>query len=308
MPPSPAPLPLRSGPLECVLCPGIGGSIGRLSYDAGDRTVALLRPASAAAMASGPADGLGCFPLVPFSNRIAGGRFRFGDRSVALPCPPPHAPHAIHGHGWSAPWRVVRAEAAGAVLEYRHTADAWPWDYRAIQTVTLSPDGLTMTLAVINESDAPMPAGFGLHPYFVKPRGTVLTARTGGVWRNGPTLLPTERAPPPPAWDFAAGRAMDTVTLDNGFFGWDGTAALAWPALGLRLLLRADAVFGHLVVYAPPGEDYLCVEPVSHMTDAVNRPEEPDHGMAALAPGARLEGTIAVTVTPLMGGTPAPAR
>ncbi|CCD01316.1 protein of unknown function (plasmid) [Azospirillum baldaniorum] len=42
----------------------------------------------------------------------------------------------------------------------------------------------------------------------------------------------------------------------------------------------------------PPGEDYLCVEPVSHMTDAVNHPEQPDTGLRRLEPGEELSGTM----------------
>ncbi|WP_448204749.1 aldose 1-epimerase [Azospirillum sp. sgz302134] len=285
-------LALRRGDMECVLCPERGGSIARLTRHGPEGTVELLRPASDWALASGSAIDMGCFPLVPFSNRIDGGRFRFDGRDVELPLDMDGCPHAIHGHGWRAAWTVEDREESFARLVYRHAADGWPWRYGATQDIVLEEDGLHVALDLVNEDSRPMPAGIGLHPYFPKPPGTRLDARVHNVWMNDPTLLPAERAPLPAAWDFPEGVEMDRTVLDNGFTGWDGRAALTWPGLGLRLTLTADGPFGHLVIYAPRGEDYLCVEPVTHMTDAVNRSREADAGLCTLQPGESLRGTI----------------
>ncbi len=293
---------LRRGAMECTLCPRRGGSIARLAWHGADGTVELVRPASAGALRGGSAIDMGCFPLIPYSNRIAAGRFRFDGRAVRLPPDPMGGPHAIHGHGWTADWTVEERAGPSVRLAFRHAADAWPWAYSATQTITLDEDGLTVAIALTNEGDGPMPAGIGLHPYLPKPPGTVLTARVGGVWLNDGSLLPGERTPLPAAWAFPRGVAMDRTVLDNGFTGWDGRATLLWPASGgapaRRLSIQADGPFGHLVIYAPRGEDYLCVEPVSHMTDAVNRAAEPDSGLCALTPGKRLSGTVRFRLEP----------
>jgi aldose 1-epimerase len=43
---------------------------------------------------------------------------------------------------------------------------------------------------------------------------------------------------------------------------------------------------GHTVIYTPQAHDFFCVEPVSHMPNAVNRPEPADiTGLRSLAPG-----------------------
>ena len=49
------------------------------------------------------------FPLVPFSNRIGGGRFRWDGADHRLP--PSRLPdrHSIHGVGWRRAWRVAEA-------------------------------------------------------------------------------------------------------------------------------------------------------------------------------------------------------
>ena len=287
-----SPVVLRLGAMECVVCPRIGGSIARLTLWSEDGPLHLLRPTPGAALDGASAADMGCFPLVPFSNRIAGGRFRFEGTAVELPLNHPACPHTLHGHGWETPWTVEAQDDSSLRLSYRHAADAWPWSYRAVQSITVRPDGLEVRLELVNESGRAMPAGFGLHPYVPKPPDTRLTAAVGSVWLGDTTLLPRERAPVPPSWGFPAGRAMDTVVVDNGFTGWDGRAAIDWPQHGRRLVIEADSVFGHLVVYAPEGEDYLCVEPVTHMTDAVNHVDEPDAGLRTLPPGGCLSGTV----------------
>ncbi|CAO3421092.1 aldose 1-epimerase [Azospirillum doebereinerae] len=282
---------LRHGAMDCRLAPACGGSIAAWTLTRAGGLVNLFRPASEAALAGDFAPDMACFPLIPFSNRIAGGRFTFQGRRVEMPTDV-GSPHRIHGHGWANPWRVEEQTRSTVRLGFRHRADAWPWSYSATQIAALDDDGLTVTLAVVNESDSDMPAGFGLHPYFPKPPGTRVTAQLDGVWESDATILPCRRHALPPAWDFPRGVAMDGIVLDNGFTGWNGRAALEWPGLGLSLTLRAEGPFGHLIVYAPAGEDYLCLEPVSHMTDALNRPDEPDAGVIALPPGERLTGVV----------------
>ncbi|MGQ9367113.1 aldose 1-epimerase [Azospirillum sp. A39] len=299
MPERPDTVVLRHGDLEAVVCPAVGGSVASLSLHTADGTVALLRPTPPDAVGVAGATDHACFPLVPFSNRVAGGRFRFGERAVALPLNRPGCPHTIHGHAWLEPWTVEERAPDRLRLAYRHRADSWPWDYAAVQTLTLGPDRLTVVLELVNTGTEPMPAGFGLHPYLPKPPGTVLTARVDGVWLTDATLLPAERVPVPEGWRFADGVTMDDCVLDNGFTGWDRRAVLTWPDLGRRVVLEADGPFGHLVIYAPRGEDYVCVEPVTHMTDALNRPHEADSGVLPLPPGGRLTGRVTFRTEPL---------
>jgi len=40
-----------------------------------------------------------------------------------------------------------------------------------------------------------------------------------------------------------------------------------------------------LHIYAPPGEDFFCVEPVSHRPDALNAADPAAEGVRVLAPG-----------------------
>jgi aldose 1-epimerase len=231
---------------------------------------------------------------VPFSNRIRAGRFTFGGRAVTLPRNRAREPHTIHGHGWQAPWRVVDAGPSEAHLEYRHVPSHWPWAYRATQRFTLTPASLTVALALTNESDAPMPAGLGWHPYFPRAAGTRLTAEVGAVWVTDRETMPTALAPPAAGADPSRGIAVDTTRLDNCFVGWSRRAIVEWPERGARLLMTAEPPLDYLVVFTPPGRRFFCAEPVSHVTDAFNLAEtgHPDTGRHLLAPGATFSSTI----------------
>jgi len=285
---------LAAGDLTLVLAPPLGGAIAGFAQ-AG---FALMRESAPAA---DWADLLSAYPLVPFSNRIAGGAFTFAGRRHQLKRLPPFAPHAIHGEGWMRPWRVAAAGADTASLALEHDASepgSWPFPFRAEQHFFLAENALAVRLVVVNTGAGPMPAGIGLHPYFPRHGGVVLGFRAGSVWRNGEDHLPAARSePPPPEWRFDPPRPLGEPGLDNCFAGWSGPARIAWPEAGRGLEITADPCFGHAVVYTPAGRDDFAFEPVSHMNDAINRMESvADHGLVVLAPGATLAGTVRFTL------------
>ena len=67
----------------------------------------------------------------------------------------------------------------------------------------------------------------------------------------------------------ARSRSVASEPLDNCFTGWNGEARIPGPRI------HADGIFGNLQVFTPAGADFFCVEPVSHVPDAINRPELP---------------------------------
>ena len=64
---------------------------------------------------------------------------------------------------------------------------------------------------------------------------------------------------------------------------------------GARVELRAENL-AHLVLHATAGGPFVCLEPVSHVADAMNRQDEPDNGWAVLAPGEARAGSLALTI------------
>lgn len=268
-------LMLRRAGAEVSLLPHLGGAIGGFSVGGRD----ILRPTPSDA--TDPLE-TACFPLVPYANRIAGGRFTFAGISHALPSSHPVFPYPIHGLGWVKPWAVAEQGEASAVLACSHAADEhWPWDWSATQRFELADDALRISLELVNASDEAMPAGLGLHPYFVRNPDDVLQFEAAGLWEGDEAFIPVRRLPADALGDFGAGAVPTPRSLtDNCYFGWTGTAR--WGG-GIALEARGSS---YLHVFAPPGEDFVCIEPTSQMPDAINRPDFAEAGGTVLAPGA----------------------
>ncbi len=288
---------LRAGPNEIGVAPACGGSIAWYRTDHAGRCIDWLRPATPGALAGANPEGMGCFPLVPFSNRVRNGRFRFRGRDVHLPLNVPGQPHAEHGHGWQAAWRLASHTDTSLVIEYRHKAGAWPFAYVAQQIFRLGEEGLSVEIEAENLGDEAMPLGLGLHPYFPRTKRTRLAAHVEAMWDTDDEVMPTLLIAPPPGRQLTQGVAVDVEAMDNGFTGWRRRARIEWPEHGAALTLTASAPLDFLVVYTPPGEPYFCAEPVSHCTDAFNLADQgrDDTGMAVLAAGQTLSASVRFT-------------
>ncbi|MGH7119883.1 MAG: aldose 1-epimerase, partial [Acetobacteraceae bacterium] len=246
---NPAKIVLRAAGLELELAPGTGGAIAGFR----EHGFAVMR---GTALDTSDVDLFACYPLVPFSNRIGGGQFTFRGGTYQLRRDvSTGGRHAIHGEGWQRAWSVAEAGDSSALLTLEHRgteAGAWPFSFRAEQRFMLSGNGLTVMLALTNRAETAAPAGIGLHPYFPRHDGVMLSFRARAVWRNGADQLPSQATALPAEWDFSTPHTLDEPGLDNCFAGWPGVAEIAWPAAGRTLKIEADRCFGHAVVYTPP--------------------------------------------------------
>lgn len=295
-----ATLELRAGAARLLIAPGVGGAIAAYEWRGGP----VLRTTPEDALSAGDVRRFSSYPLLPFSNRIAGATLHWNKVVYPLQRYLAEVPHAIHGNGWRRGWAVVAQAPARATLELLHTAAGtsareWPFAYRARQTFALARDALAMTLSITNAGDAPFPVGLGWHPFFPRNPATVLGFAAAGVWRTDSTLLPTRFDPVPASWDFAVPHAIAATTLDNCFAGWRPPATITWLDRGLAAAISADAACDHLVVFVPPDRDFLAIEPVTHMTDAFNRAAAgaPSTGTRLLAPGATFSCTMRISVS-----------
>ncbi|MBZ9771793.1 aldose 1-epimerase [Mesorhizobium sp. CO1-1-8] len=286
---------ISEGIATVEIAPAAGGALASYRWRQNGSVVDWLRPADPAAINSRDAGAMACFPLVPYSNRIRGGRFEFAGRTVELPTSPDD-PHHEHGHGWRRPWTVVRHEASATVLSYRHAADSWPWSYEARQKISLVDGGLIIALSLCNLSDMPMPAGFGLHPYFPSTSWTHVQAPVSGMWETDAEILPTRHVLPPAGSNPTTGFDVSETDFDTVFTGWARRARISWPEHGRQLDIEAEAPLDFLVLYTPPGEPFFCAEPVSNITDAFNRRDAGiDPGCIVLAPGQMRSASVRFT-------------
>jgi aldose 1-epimerase len=287
-------LTLTEGASSVVIAPEYGA--GLLGWLHGD--TAILRRALPKAV-MGDFHSMSGFPLVPYANRIAAGRFTWGGRAYAVTRN--SGDNSIHGIGRERAWQVMGAQRNSVSLALTHSGDAaWPFAFEAALSYALNGPCLTVEMSVTNRHASAAPAGLGLHPYFPKQFDAALRFSATGAWQNGPDSLPTHHGPVPPDWSYASPVPVAQSRLDNCFTGWDRLAeTIAGPA---SLRIEASEAFGNLQVFTPSWADFFCVEPVTHSPDAINRPNlPPGQGMAVLAPGGTLAGTIRLTLTRPVG-------
>jgi aldose 1-epimerase len=273
---------LRAGALRLALRPDLGGSIAGLWHGAEP----VLRSTEPAALAAAQASA--CYPLVPYSNRLGYRRFRWKGEDYTTAPNFDASPHSLHGVGWRRAWAVAAAAADAATLRYRHEPDAdWPFGFEAEQRFELTPQGLHARLGIRNLAPIEQPVGLGWHPYFPKRARSRLHLETTGRWEADPTLLPVRRV---------ACRGIDgdvaPMAWDTGFDGWRGSARIRDEAFALRLSSSLD----RLVVFTPPLQPYFCIEPVSHVTNAIHMAEPLQHGLRVLAPGQAFDAWMRLEV------------
>lgn len=284
-------LTLTAGDYRLLLDPERGGSIAAFTW----RDLQLMRPTCGRSIFD-----TACFPLVPFSNRIAYGRFAVDGLSVTMaPNMPGSAhPHTLHGFGWLSSWKVVDQGGCGATLEHVYSGREWPWHYRARQTFALDQHGLRIRLSLVNLSERTMPAGLGLHPYFPRDPDTVYHGLHCGEWRNGPDGLPITLIEADDARDWWAGAPIGTRVVDTVYTGRHGVLTIDWPSRRSRLTTVPSASLSFTVVYVPDKQDFFCIEPVSHATDAINRART-GNGLVWLDPGVEMASSVAFSATSL---------
>jgi aldose 1-epimerase len=144
-----------------------------------------------------------------------------------------------------------------------------------------------MTLSVTNRGRSAMPTGLGFHPYFLKGSATPIMAFEGR-WETDDHCLPIQWSSlkTQPHW-------LDKYMIDTVFTGRRCDLGIDYPWGSVKLHPSANLPF--TVIYTPPDEDFFCIEPVSHSTDAINRaPQE----MVMIAPGERMIASLGVSVSP----------
>jgi aldose 1-epimerase len=261
-------LELGDGRWKILVAPARGGSLLGCTFDGAP----VLQPAPQPAAPGRPALRCCHFPLIPFSNRIDNGRFRFNGSTVQVARNVAGSPHPLHGHGWQTEWQVSESNGTTCVLTYgRKAMPDWPWPYRARQTIAVAGDSLYLLLAIENPGPAAMPGGLGFHPFFPRSAGARLELSAEQVWNRAAAGFPTARTDIPAALEFhGAPRIADRQGTDHCFDGWSRRATIRYEHPARCVTLDGCQETAHAIVYVPAHADYFCVEPVSHAVNAMN--------------------------------------
>jgi len=163
---------------------------------------------------------------------------------------------------------------------------AWPWRWSAEQRFSITQSGLTVNLGLTNIDTVSAPASIGLHPAFLLKGETRIETGIDGIWDCRPNLIPS-------GWRPIGWPDIEAHPLDNCLTGWSGCATIRTPDQR-PITLVADT--GHLQVYRPKGENFICLEPVTARpnvwTPIKNGPVEPP---AILTPLERLSVTMTLS-------------
>lgn len=220
--------------------------------------------------------------LFPYPNRIRDGVFVFAGKRYAV------SPNR-HGYVRDKPWHVVEhgADAGGAFLTAMfRSADypeeilaQYPFPFRLDVSYRLCGGEFRLTARARNEGDAPMPCGFGIHPYFRRPDQArlCLPARSRYELEDA---LPTGRllAVSGP-YDFRTAAEIGGTVLDDVYTDLlpeeDGKVRCRLSGAEGETIVEFDAgSFPVVVPFTPPvPRQAVCIEPYTCPTDAFNLQE-----------------------------------
>lgn len=272
---------LRAGDYQATVA-GVGAALLSLTY----RGRHLVEPI-------GPAElGLGFEgrTLVPWPNRITGGRYAVRGTTHQLPVNEAETGAALHGLGTFQHWQAVDVEEHRGtwVLDLPATY-GYPFDVGCRAVYELDADsGLRLTISGTNQGDEPAPFGASCHPYLSCDTRPLAECT---LQLPAPTALLTDDRLAPAGTTDVAGTEMDfrepTVVggrlVDNAYTDLPGgtwAVELTHPeAVGVRM--TSDARWVQLFTGERPRRLGAAVEPMSCPPDAFNT----DPGGVLLEPG-----------------------
>jgi aldose 1-epimerase len=245
--------------------------------------------------------------LIPWPNRLAGGRYEFGGDTLQLPLTEPATNNAIHGLTRWANWTVVDSSPSSAVLGYAlHPQPGYPFALDCRLEYALSDAGLTVHTVSTNAGDRPCPYGTGAHPYLTAGTDTVdgATLRAPGrrylpVDDQGIPTGTTADAEGTP-YDYRTPRSLDGALLDHCYTDLvrDGSGVaevvLSGPDRAVRIWFGPEYPFLQLFTGDTLPVDRrrqgLAVEPMTCPPDAFHSGD----GLIVLEPGQTVTTTWGV--------------
>ncbi len=235
--------------------------------------------------------------LVPWPNRIKGGRWMLEGAVQQLDITEPKTGNAIHGLLRFTGYRLIEQEqhrlVQAATVFPQH---GYPFLLDTSVEHVLEADGLTVRHRIVNRSTVPAPVAVGAHPYLtvgdVPVDELVLTVDASTRFLTDELQIPVAEEPVHGTdFDLTRGRRIGDLEIDHGFGGVataDGrsTQTLTAPD-GRRVDLWADESFGYVQVFTPhnfAADDgprrAVAIEPMTAPADAFNSGE----GLRWLAP------------------------
>lgn len=259
---------IERGKTRVTVVPDAGGRIAQCEIFDGSDWIPLLHEDADTPIEDRDPLSWGCFAMVPWPNRIDNGRLRFEDERYTFPLNDPNG--AIHGLGFSAPWKVDWRNPAAIGMSLELDAAGWPWRGHASQRVDVAEDELRLAIEITAPPGVRFPAGCGWHPWFrrtLRANDDVRVRVDADERFELASMTPTGRVlPVDGSYDLRGYPAIGDRRLDDCYVGIRGPIRLAWGSVELAMRLSPNLTYA--VVYTP--EHAVCVEPQTCAIDAFN--------------------------------------
>jgi aldose 1-epimerase len=311
---------------EIVLRDSSAGASARIRPELGNNVVSFTVTHDGASVeVLGPR---GIPILFPFPNRVPRGRFSWRGREHHLAANERGRPNHNHGLVRDRAWTVDALDASSARASATCAVDLgaspdvlrqYPFPCRLAVTVALEDGALRHDATVTNTGHEPLPMGYGTHPWFpaalTGARGeTQVRIPARRYWElaeNIPTgrVLDAADAFDLRRWTALGDQAYDDVftALDRRPDGWS-EALVRYPADAIEVVVEADRAFREWVLFAPPSQPVIAIEPYTCATNAVNlEARGVAAGLVTLDPGATWRGRTRLSVRDVTAPTMAPA-
>jgi aldose 1-epimerase len=239
--------------------------------------------------------------LVPWPNRLRGGRYHFDGSDYQVPITEVTTGNANHGLGRWARWVPVSHEPSAVTLALDIVPQTgWPFEVHVEVSYVLSADaGLTVTAVALNTGTRRAPFGVGFHPYVAVPEGGlgdvhIQLPATEHIVVDDAKIPVGNRSVAGTKYDLRHPRRLGEFRVDDAFTGLTAPAGRAVAEVRTRgggARLWFDEAFSYAQVYTPDivahGRTGVAVEPMSCPADAFNSGE----GLVVLEPGGSWSGS-----------------
>lgn len=239
--------------------------------------------------------------LVPWPNRIAGGKYTFDGVDQQLAISEPATGTAIHGLGRWARWVKVEQDVSSVTLRLDVVPqNGYPFQVRVEVTYRLHVEyGLEVIMSAHNAGGTRAPFGAGAHPY-LSTRGHDLAQTTVRLPASQVLVMDDAQVPvgaravTGTPLDLRHGQPLGQLRMDDGFTGLaarDGRGHAEVETAGGGAQLWFDETFQFLQVFTredlTPGQHGVAVEPMTCAANAFNS----GAGLITLEPGGAWTGS-----------------
>ncbi|MFZ0040954.1 MAG: aldose 1-epimerase [Solirubrobacteraceae bacterium] len=242
--------------------------------------------------------------LHPWANRLAARGYAAAGKKVTLPDPEgryPLDPNGLPIHG-ALPrllsWRLddgLPGDRIRGRLDWTtdELLQLFPFEHELIVEARVRDDGLELVTTLRATGDDAVPVSFGYHPYLTLAgtRREDWQVSLGAARRLvlDDQMLPTGTSEPIRERQFT----LADKSFDDGLVGLDAPPEFKVAADRSALTVTFEEGYGYGQVYAPPGHDFICFEPMTALTNALVSGD----GLTIVSPGHEHRAAFKITVT-----------